>query len=100
MRKVLFRILIIISLSLMIILGIAYYKDKTPLSVIQWWFGVQQDAVVIVTQQAEEQKKVDTTEKIKEMVTEELVATWHSSSTLSEQDKKDMKALVDGLVEK
>ena len=104
MRKVLFWILIIIFLFLVVVLWVAFYNDKTPLNVLKGWFGVEQSVYVKenLSNSSEEAKKVDVTEKIKEIVEKEVWTTWsaNSSSQLSEEDIKATQALVNELIVK
>jgi hypothetical protein len=111
MRKILFRILITILLFLLVVLGVAYYQNTKPLSIIKQWFGVQETVVIEASNESEQKVQVDATEKIKDMVASEtgnITATTgtgvsgtvmtQGSSQLSEQDKRDLEKIVDGLV--
>jgi predicted Holliday junction resolvase-like endonuclease len=111
MRKILFRILIAILLFLLVVLGVAYYQNTKPLSVIKHRFGVQETVVIEPSRESEQKVQVDATEKIKEEVASETgnispstrttvsgsIMT-QGSSQLSEQDKRDLEKIVDGLV--
>ncbi len=110
MRKILFWIIITIFLFLVVLLGIAFYKDRTPLSVLRQRFWAEEVIVVQSQDASEQQKQVDTTEEIKETVSDEWWPTSFSSSTwstgnnsstaLTEEDKKAMRSIVDWLIVK
>lgn len=70
---------------------------------MRWWFWVENTIQVesTLSNNAEEEKKIDVTEKIKETVTQEgTTTTTSSNNTLTEEDKKAVKSLVDGLIVK
>lgn len=106
MRKILFWIIIIVFLFLVVVLGVAFYNDKTPLNVLKWWFWVESSIYVKedISNSSEAAKQVDVTEKIKEVVENEQTNTWaetiNPSSQLSEEDIKATQALVNELIVK
>lgn len=109
MRKVLFRVLIVVLIALLFVLGIAFYQDKTPLAVLQNWFGVQTQQVVIKdVEESTAQTKQDTTSQIKAMVAGETGATDSieatkeaaTSNKLSDTEKQETKQLIDSLFKK
>ncbi len=115
MRKVLFRVLIVVLVTLLFVLGIAFYKDKTPLAVLQNWFHVEPQTVIIQEKQTATPVKQDSQDQIKDIVAQE---TWEntddptmtingSESTkstnngaLSEKEKQETKQLIDSLFTK
>lgn len=111
MRKILFRVLIVVLLVLLFVLWVAFYQDKTPLHVLQGWFGVSNEVVVTDALQdttTPEQKK-EHTEAIKDIVNNETSNSWDSqdekdtvvpSTVLTESEKEDTKKLVDSLFKK
>ena len=110
MRKVLFRVLIILLLALLFVLWVAFYQNKTPLSVLQGWFGVTNHEIIIDDKSWTINKNT-TTDKTPEPqsgnnTTDSTVTTWftisgehtsNASPELTTEERQDTENLINSL---